>query len=133
MELIIIFAFMAIVIWLAKRRNGAAKPFDEALTANKFSPDYISDNHAISIDSNSKRIMLKSGKNCFRVYEPEEILSWHAGYDHITVSNNIFYKYYIEFRVKDLDNPNPKAWFGGANQERDKWLARVTTLYNNFS
>ena len=127
---IIILISLAAAVFLLlhlSRKNRNKKAFEDANLRNSFTPDYIDCNQQIAIESVSKRIMLKNQMN-YRVYSSDEILSWHTGYDYIKSKNNIHYKYYIEFRVNDLDNPNPKAWFGGANQERDKWYSRVTTL-----
>ena len=121
-----------IILFLIGKKKDPNRFFNEALITHNFSPDYISENRAIAIDSKSKNIMLKSGGDKFRVYSPDEVMSFVAGYDYIALRDNtVFYKYYIEFRVKDLDNPNPRAWFGGYNQERDKWLARVTAMYSS--
>jgi len=130
MELIGVIAFIAISIIISMLVAEMKKiDFDQALKNNDFSPDYIAGNKAISLDSKSKKMMLKT-KSGYRVYLPEEVSGWNTGYDSITFNNKVNYKYYIEFRVKDLDNPNPRAWFGGANQERDKWYARVSIMFN---
>lgn len=124
--ILVVISIIVISIHISQRKK---KVFEKALKDNDFSPDYIANNQAISLDSKTKRMMLKL-KSGYRVYSSEEVLGWGTGYDSITFNNKVNYKYYIEFRVKDLDNPNPRAWFGGFNQERDKWYARVTTLYN---
>ena len=126
---IVILVIVGIIVISVMRSQKDKQAFESAKSNSNFNPDYVAHNKQISIESASKRIMLKRGKQ-YRVYNPDEISEWHTGYDSITSKNNVYYKYYIEFRVKDLDDPNPKAWFGGENQERDKWYSRVTTLFN---
>lgn len=130
-----IFSFLstAILALMGKSSRFLSKQaFNEALAKNNLSPDFIDEvYYTIAVDSKTKRLMLEVGDNTYRVYRPEEILSWGAGVDWNERSKNVYYKYFIEFRVTDLENPNPRAWFGGFNQERDKWLARITTIYTS--
>lgn len=106
----------------AKRVEVALK---KAIKEYSFEPDYISNDNYIAINSVTKQVMLMTGKD-FRVFESGEVSEWSCGVDY----NRDSPKYYIQFRVSDLDNPNPKAWFGGNLQDRELWYARISTMYN---
>ncbi len=127
MEFIVgIAVILAIIVFFSMMsKSKANRLYNDALIKFSFKHDYISTNRDISIESQSKRIMINTPAG-YKVYESQDVSSWSIGHAY----RDEHPKYYLEFIVKDLDCPNIKVWFGGFSQERDTWNARVTALYN---
>lgn len=130
---VLVFGFWLLIrfgLWLGKAISAPGKSaYEAACRKFKLQPDYVSSLRSIAIESATRRVMLNTSQG-YRVYEPGEVSAWSSGWDTLIAMGRQHYKYYIEFRVKDLDDPNPKAWFGGNHHERDLWYARITTMFN---
>jgi len=114
----------------ARRAKKAKKKLETFSLQNNFKADYINSGNTLAIESKTKRIALCESGN-YKLFEPSDVKEWSTGMDYLEdVKGKQHAKYYIQLRVNSLDNPNPRIWFGNANQERDMWYARITTLLN---
>lgn len=103
---------------LTRRRK---EKMDGLMRRHDFSPDYAREDHTLAIEIAGRRfLILDWDDERARLIEADEI-------EQITKGNQG--EYYITVETNDLDHPVSTLRFGGDETERDKWYARIRTVW----
>lgn len=104
--------------------------FKTALKVNGFKEDYTDRYHQITLDVETRRLMLKVG-SAYRVYNPEDIIRWDKHWQSYTNQSGTKYRWWLELNVRDLDQPVIIVNFGDRGGECKAWFGRLNAAFNS--